>query len=148
MIISKIKFGRFLRGVLTPFLVSVSCLVGDKSKAIELENTQPGNAVRGEMIVRDISKVTCLICHEFPNIDAPNQGLIGPSLAGIGDKMTAAQLRRRVANSQSINSTTVMPPYFRKDGLYRVSQEYVGTTIYTVQQLEDVVAYLSSLTNE
>jgi len=100
------------------------------------------------MIVRDISKVTCLICHEFPNIDAPNQGLIGPSLAGIGDKMTAAQLRRRVANSQSINSTTVMPPYFRKDGLYRVSQEYVGTTIYTVQQLEDVVAYLSSLTNE
>jgi sulfur-oxidizing protein SoxX len=39
-----------------------------------------------------------------------------------------------------------MPSYFRVDGLRGVLGRYVGRTIYTAQQVEDVVAYLATLT--
>lgn len=38
-----------------------------------------------------------------------------------------------------------MPPYYRRDGLYRVLDRYKDETVYTAQDVEDVVAYLQSL---
>jgi sulfur-oxidizing protein SoxX len=38
-----------------------------------------------------------------------------------------------------------MPPYYRVDGLQRVAPAFRGKTILTAEQIEDVVAYLTTL---
>lgn len=106
---------------------------------------EPGNPGRGRLIVRDTARATCLICHELPIPEEPDHGRIGPSLAGIGSRMTAGELRLRLVDPKAVNPDTIMPSYFRTEGLHRVGAAYQGQTIYTAQQIEDVVAYLSGL---
>ena len=38
-----------------------------------------------------------------------------------------------------------MPPYYRVDGLTRVAASYRGKPILSAEQIEDVVAFLSTL---
>jgi hypothetical protein len=38
-----------------------------------------------------------------------------------------------------------MPPYYRVDGLTRVGGNWAGKPILTAEQIEDVVAFLSTL---
>jgi sulfur-oxidizing protein SoxX len=38
-----------------------------------------------------------------------------------------------------------MPPYYRTTGLQRVTKAFEGKTILTAEQVEDVVAYLTTL---
>ena len=40
---------------------------------------------------------------------------------------------------------TVMPAFYRVDGLNRVRPEFFGRPILTAQQVEDVVAFLATL---
>ena len=105
----------------------------------------PGNPARGRQIVRDLSKATCLICHVMPIPEEPNHGEIGPPLAGVGSRYSAGELRLRVVDPKAIDPDTVMPAYHRVEGLYRVLGRFEGRPIYSAQEVEDVVAYLSSL---
>ncbi|MGA7324202.1 MAG: sulfur oxidation c-type cytochrome SoxX [Rhodomicrobium sp.] len=105
----------------------------------------PGDAARGEEIVRDRRVGNCLICHQFPIKDEPFQGEIGPPLAGIGGRLSEGQIRLRLIDESLLNAKTVMPPYYRIDNLNNVAPEYKGAAALTAQQLEDVVAYLASL---
>ena len=106
---------------------------------------QPGNPARGKQVVRDADKATCLICHSMPIPDEPDQGNIGPSLAGVGSRYTSDELRLRVVNPKAIYPDTIMPAYYELDGLNRVLEVYRDQPIYTPQQVEDVVSYLASL---
>ena len=38
-----------------------------------------------------------------------------------------------------------MPPYFSTENLFRVGQKWQGKTIYTAQEVEDVLAFLMGL---
>ncbi len=40
---------------------------------------------------------------------------------------------------------TIMPPYYRTDGLARVAPLFRGKPILTAEQIEDVVAFLATL---
>ena len=104
-----------------------------------------GNPGRGRQIVRDINRATCLICHSMPIPEEPDHGNIGPPLHGVGSRLSPGELRLRLVDSQQINPDTIMPSYHRVDGFERVLGEFAGRPIYTAQQIEDVVAYLSSL---
>ena len=44
------------------------------------------------------------------------------------------------------NPDTVMPSYFRTEGLTRVGKPWQGKPVLSAQQIEDVVAYLATLT--
>src|SRR5690606_39700877 len=81
-----------------------------------LENTQPGNPVRGRQIVRDINNATCLICHAMPIPEEPDHGEIGPPLHGVGSRYTVEELRLRLVDPKAINPDTIMPSYFRAEG--------------------------------
>lgn len=105
---------------------------------------EPGNAERGRQIVvsRDVN---CVLCHAVPDSDERFTGNIGPTLSGVARRLTPSQLRLRVVDQTRINRDTAMPAYYRVDGLNEVAQRYRGKPVLTAQEVEDVVAYLSTL---
>lgn len=105
-----------------------------------------GDPVRGEAIARNASNATCLICHRLPIEGEPDMGELGPDLTGIASRMSAAALRERLVDARRVNPDTIMPPYHATQGLNRVAPDFVGRTIYSAQQVEDVLAYLLTLT--
>ena len=108
----------------------------------------PGDPARGRLVVRDTGKATCLICHAMPIPEEPDHGTIGPPLQGIARRSTAPALRQRIVDATAVNPDTLMPPYFRSTGFHRVLARFDGQSIYSAQDVEDVVAYLLTLTGE
>ena len=73
------------------------------------------------------------------------QGNLAPPLDGAGARWSAAQLRLRVADARRVNPQSLMPAFYRADGLQRVAPAFAGRPVLTAQQVEDVVAYLLTL---
>ena len=107
--------------------------------------TQAGDPARGAKVIVDRDLGNCLACHAL-TMDAEFFGTTGPSLVGVGARLTTAQLRLRVVDPKRINPATMMPAYFRSEGLYRVLPAFEGKTILSAQQVEDVVAFLVTQT--
>ena len=59
--------------------------------------------------------------------------------------MSEGQIRLRIVDSSRVNAHTIMPAYYRTEGLTRVAPAYRGKPILTAEQVEDVVAFLTSL---
>ncbi len=72
-------------------------------------------------------------------------GDLAPDLSGVGARLSAAQIRLRMVDPGRVNPETIMPAYFRTEGLQRVAPAFRGKTILTAQQIEDVVAFLATL---
>lgn len=106
--------------------------------------TTPGDAARGRAAAIDREAGNCLACHAMP-VDEEFHGTTGPSLVGVGARRSAAELRLRIVNPKLVNPATIMPAYYRVDGLHRVHPAYAGRPILSAQQVEDVVAFLASL---
>ncbi len=106
---------------------------------------QPGDAARGRAIVANRSVGLCLLCHSGPIAEERFQGDLAPSLAGAGSRWSEGQLRLRIVDGSRLNADTIMPAYYRTDGLQRVARNFEGRTILTAAQVEDVVAYLVTL---
>lgn len=106
-----------------------------------------GDARRGLEIIRDRRNGNCLICHAAPIEGESFQGEIGPTLAGVGSRLTAGQIRLRLIDQSLFNPETIMPPYYRVEGLTNVAPDYAGKPALKAQEIEDVVAYLVSLTD-
>lgn len=104
----------------------------------------PGDALRGRDIVAG-REGNCLLCHAIPETGARFMGDIAPPLSGIGARLSAAQLRLRVVDQSRLNPDTVMPSYFKVDGLHRVAPAFRGKPILNAAQVEDVVAFLQTL---
>ena len=105
----------------------------------------PGDAARGRAVVTDRQVGLCLLCHSGPFPEERFQGDLAPDLAGVGRRFTAGQIRLRIVDGSRINPSTIMPPYYRIEGLERVGRAYRGRPILTAEQVEDVVAFLASL---
>lgn len=110
--------------------------------------TTPGDPVRGEAIVTDPQHGLCTLCHEGPFPQVPFAGNLGPDLTGVGARRAVPELRQQIVDSRIRNPDTIMPPYFTTDGLERVGARWQGTTMLQAQEVEDVVAYLASLTGD
>lgn len=102
----------------------------------------PGDPARGRAVVASRTTGLCLLCHAAPIVEERFPGDIGPDLAGIGARLTPAELRLRVADAAAVNPDTVMPSYRRTEGT-RVGRAWSGRPILTDQQIEDVVAWLA-----
>ncbi len=87
----------------------------------------------------------CLLCHSGPYPQERFQGTMAPDLKGAGARWNEGQLRLRIVDAARVNPQTIMPPYYRTDGLNRVAPAFRGKPILTAEQIEDVVAYLMTL---
>ncbi len=105
----------------------------------------PGDAVRGRAIVVTRQVGLCLLCHTGPFPEERLQGTLAPDLAGVGSRYSPGQLRLRLVDASRLNPNTIMPPYYRTQGLARVSPAFAGKPILTAGQIEDVVAFLATL---
>jgi sulfur-oxidizing protein SoxX len=104
----------------------------------------PGDAERGRALVLNRTS-TCILCHNGPFPEEKFQGDLAPSLAGAGSRWSAGQLRLRIVDGSRLNPATIMPSYYRVDGLERVGAAWRGKPILSAEQIEDIVAYLASL---
>jgi sulfur-oxidizing protein SoxX len=105
----------------------------------------PGDGERGLKIVTNRQVGLCLLCHTGPYPQERFQGTMAPDLTGAGARWNEGQLRLRMVDAAKINPETIMPPYYRVDGLTRVAPAFRGKTILSAEQIEDVVAYLMTL---
>jgi sulfur-oxidizing protein SoxX len=88
----------------------------------------------------------CLLCHSGPIPEERFQGTIGPDLKGTGARLSEGQIRLRIVDPAWINPGTIMPAYYQVKGLTRVAPAFRGRTVLSAEQIEDVVAYLATLT--
>jgi sulfur-oxidizing protein SoxX len=104
----------------------------------------PGDASRGRALV--LNRVsTCILCHSGPFPEEKFQGDLAPNLAGSGGRWSEGQLRLRLVDGSRLNPATIMPSYYRIDGLTRVGAAWRGKPILSAEQIEDIVAYLVTL---
>jgi L-cysteine S-thiosulfotransferase len=104
----------------------------------------PGDAARGRALVEDRT-TTCILCHSGPVPEARFQGDLAPGLAGAGSRWSEGQLRLRLVDASRLNPATIMPSYYRVDGLVRVGAAWRGKPMLSAEQIEDIVAYLVTL---
>jgi sulfur-oxidizing protein SoxX len=107
----------------------------------------PGDAARGRALVLDRAS-TCILCHSGPFPETRFQGDLAPNLTGAGDRWTESQLRLRLVDASRFNPETIMPSYYRVDGLQRVGKNWQDKPILSAEQIEDIVAYLITLREE
>ncbi|MDF2114993.1 sulfur oxidation c-type cytochrome SoxX [Roseiarcaceae bacterium H3SJ34-1] len=105
----------------------------------------PGDAARGRAIVVNRQTGLCLLCHSGPFPEERFQGTLAPSLAGAGVRLNESQLRLRIADGRRLHPDTIMPSYYRTDGLTRVAPGFAGKPILNADQIEDVIAFLMTL---
>ena len=104
----------------------------------------PGDAARGRALVLNRTS-TCILCHGGPFPEERFQGDLAPGLAGAGSRWSEGQLRLRLVDAGSLNPATIMPSYYRIDGLARVGPAWRGKPILSAEQIEDMVTYLATL---
>lgn len=129
-------------------LAAVGCLVavasGNDGMPKSLTGAR-GDPARGRSIVASRQVGLCLLCHSGPFPEERFQGDLAPDLRGAGKRWSESQLRLRIVDPGRINPETIMPPYYRTEGLVRVAPPWRGKTILSAEQIEDVVAYLTTL---
>ena len=131
-------------GGLAPFRI----VAADGTDAVPDPLTdKAGDAAAGVKVVVNRRQGNCLGCHQVSSLKTESfHGEVGPSLDGVAGRWSAAHLRMIVVNPKHVfGEATVMPAFYRIDGVSRVRAEFQGKPILTAQQVEDVVAYLTTL---
>ena len=157
------NFGQWIRSV-RPLVVFILCLSAQSAQSVKSikiiksiksvkssDTTAPLSSVqasaalgRGAFLERDQGH--CVLCHRIEGLAAPFQGNLGPDLTDVGARLSPAQIRYRIVDASRLNPESVMPPYFRTDGLNQVAESYVGQTILPAETIEHLVRYLSEQT--
>lgn len=105
-----------------------------------------GDAATGRKVFANRKQGNCLACHTNADLSEESfHGEVGPTMDGVADRWTQAELRGIVTNSKMMFEGTIMPAFYIDSGYARPLDKFAGTSILTAQQVEDVVAYLMTL---
>lgn len=121
--------------------------------AVSLSGT-PGDPEAGKDVMSNRAIGNCVACHmvsAMPKVAF--QGNVGPSLDGVADRWSEAELRGIVANSKNTFDGSMMPSFYKTHGYIRPGDAFTGKAaegdvlppLLTAQQIEDTVAYLMTL---
>jgi sulfur-oxidizing protein SoxX len=107
----------------------------------------PGDPAAGRKYFANKKLGNCLACHA--NKDMSKQlfhGNIGPPLDGVASRWKPEQLRAILVNAKAVfGPDTVMPGFYSLDVGKNVRKDLIGRTILSAEQVEAIVAYLSTL---
>lgn len=120
-----------------------SSLPRERADALDTPLAASGDAGRGRAVFLQRDEGRCVLCHSAPGVELA--GNVGPSLAGVGSRLTPAQMRLRIADITRVYPDSVMPTFHRTEGMVRVAPQFRDKTALTGQQVEDLVAWLSTL---
>lgn len=105
-----------------------------------------GDPANGRKVFMNRKKGNCLACHVNDDMSEQSfHGEVGPELNGVGDRWETAELRGIVANAKMMFDGTIMPGFYKDAGFTRPLKNFSGKSILTAQEVEDVVAYISTL---
>jgi sulfur-oxidizing protein SoxX len=104
-----------------------------------------GDAERGKTLFASRQISTCLLCHADPAASPPETPPIGPTLAGVGARLSEGEIRLRIVDPARLNPDTIMPSFYVVDGLRRVGRAWRGRPALDAAQIEDLVAWLATL---
>jgi sulfur-oxidizing protein SoxX len=109
-------------------------------------SAKPGDAANGRKVMANRKKGNCLACHKIDQMkEIQFHGEIGPELSDIAGRMPAGQIRLRLVDPKSVNAETIMPAMYKNEGLHRVRKKFIGKTILSAQEVEDVIAFMMTL---
>jgi sulfur-oxidizing protein SoxX len=103
-----------------------------------------GDPARGRALVANRQVGLCLLCHSGPIPEERFQGNLAPDLRNAA-RLSEGEIRQRIVDPRRANPDTIMPAYYDTAGLTRVAPSLKGRTIFSAEQIEDVVAYLMTL---
>jgi sulfur-oxidizing protein SoxX len=105
-----------------------------------------GDVAKGRALAITSGQGNCVICHKMPIPEVAFRiGNVGPDLTEVGGRLTPAEIRMRIVNPKVVNEETIMPADYRVSGLNRVAPNFASKTMLSPEQVEDLVAYLSTL---
>ena len=108
-----------------------------------------GDPVAGKKVSTNRKLGNCLACHVNDDASAQSfHGEVGPELNGAGSRWSEEELRGIVVNSKNTFEGTIMPAFYSTQNGVRTLKKFVGKTILSAQQVEDVVAYILTLKEE
>ena len=137
-ILAALAFGGAAAQDLRPYRIDGGAIASSLTGA-------PGDPVRGRAIVVNRTVGLCLLCHSGPFPEERFQGNLAPDMRGAGGRWSVGELRLRMIDSHRLNAHTIMPAYYKIDGLNRVAPAFRGKPLLTAEQIEDVVAFLATL---
>lgn len=114
----------------------------------------PGDPERGLEVMVNRGLGNCIACHQVSALEEyPFHGEVGPSLDGVGARWEEPALRGIIVNAKAVFPDSVMPSFYKVSGFTRPGNAFTGRAaegpldpLLTAQQVEDVVAYLMTLT--
>jgi sulfur-oxidizing protein SoxX len=114
----------------------------------------PGNPEEGLKVFTGRALGNCVACHTVTALldSVAFHGNVGPSLDGVADRWTEADLRGIVANAKNVYDGTIMPAFYKTSGFIRPGEGFTSKPaaeplppMLSAEQIEDVVAYLMTL---
>ena len=117
----------------------------DSSSIPDSLTGKAGDAEKGRATAIHRRKGNCLACHALPVPEQPYHGEVGPDLNGVADRLSEGEIRLRIVNPKYANPGTIMPAFYRTEGLHRVTEKFQGKPMLTAEEVEDIVAYMMTL---
>ncbi|WP_299444129.1 sulfur oxidation c-type cytochrome SoxX [uncultured Rhodospira sp.] len=105
----------------------------------------PGDPVMGRKWAINRKLGNCLSCHQMPIPEEQFHGETGPALYGVADVYDEGELRLRIVDPKVLNPHSMMPSFYKVEGLNRVMKGFQDKPILSAQQVEDIVAYMMTL---
>lgn len=115
----------------------------------------PGDPEEGLKVFTGRALGNCVACHTVAALldSVQFHGNVGPSLDGVADRWDEADIRGLVVNAKNVYPDTVMPAFYKTSGFVRPGEGFTSKPaveplppLLTAEQIEDVVAYLMTLT--
>ena len=80
----------------------------------------------------------CVACHELPGIKGTASNL-GPSLRGVGARLTRETLTQWVKDPRVIQANTLMPPFGNTEGLQKVTDKRALLSDLEIQKVVETL---------
>ncbi len=147
-VISTLAAGAFALSAMAGEATAPSAVMMNDAFAVEKSLTgTPGDATAGRDWFTNRKLGNCLACHQNTDLASePFHGEVGPALDGAGDRWETAQLRAIITNPKKVfGDRTIMPAFYSDRVGARTASKFQGKTILSAQQVEDIIAYVSTL---